>query len=451
MRGHLKTIVWIILLTLPVLLAPGILYAFTIGQSVGIASSPNPVGSGARAVGMGGAFIAIADDATAASWNPAGLTQLETPELSLVGAQFSSFEDFSSSSNPEIDSSSHTEDLSINYFSASYPFSALNKNMVVSLNYQRLYEFNRSLSYNLQTSVPPPVSLTNTQSRNYQQDGYLSALGLAYAVEIIPAVSFGLTVNIWTGQLGWQNGWDESYTNHSVTTIGLTKSIEDSHITEKYSNLTGVNFNLGFLWNVNQYLTIGGVLKTPFSARVDHQFTDDWIQRDGSGNIKNSSHLSISDEIKLQMPLSYGVGFAWRFSDQFTIDLDVYRTHWSKYILTDGQGNKMSPINALPEGMSDIKDTTQIRIGGEYLFLFPERNIIIPLRAGLFYDPEPSQGEVKDFYGFSIGSGVAYKGFIFDVAYQLRWGRNVETGNLIATSEADVMQHTILASVIIHF
>ena len=119
-------------------------------------------------------------------------------------------------------------------------------------------------------------------------------------------------------------------------------------------------------------------------------------------------------------------------------------------MLTDGQGNKMSPINAIPEGMSDIKDTTQVRIGGEYLFVFPERYMIIPFRAGLFYDPEPSQGETKDFYGFSIGSGVAYKGFIFDVAYQLRWGRNIDTGNLIATSEGDIMQHTILASFIIH-
>ena len=41
-------------------------------------------GSGARAAGMGNAFIAVSDDGTAASWNPAGLSQLLKPEFSLV-------------------------------------------------------------------------------------------------------------------------------------------------------------------------------------------------------------------------------------------------------------------------------------------------------------------------------------------------------------------------------
>src|SRR2546422_698640 len=44
------------------------------------------LGSGARAFGMGGAFLARADDATAASWNPAGLSYLRVPEVSLAGA-----------------------------------------------------------------------------------------------------------------------------------------------------------------------------------------------------------------------------------------------------------------------------------------------------------------------------------------------------------------------------
>ena len=45
------------------------------------------VGSGARAAGMGGAFTAVADDATAASFNPAGLAQLVISEASLVFAR----------------------------------------------------------------------------------------------------------------------------------------------------------------------------------------------------------------------------------------------------------------------------------------------------------------------------------------------------------------------------
>ena len=37
---------------------------------------------GARSLGMGGAFVAVADDATAVIANPAGLVILQRPELS---------------------------------------------------------------------------------------------------------------------------------------------------------------------------------------------------------------------------------------------------------------------------------------------------------------------------------------------------------------------------------
>ena len=40
---------------------------------------------GARSLALGGAFIGLADDATAAYANPAGLAQLPRPELSVEG------------------------------------------------------------------------------------------------------------------------------------------------------------------------------------------------------------------------------------------------------------------------------------------------------------------------------------------------------------------------------
>src|SRR5262245_12951595 len=45
---------------------------------------------GARALGMGGAFVAVADDATAVIANPAGLVILQRPELS-AEVKFSKF------------------------------------------------------------------------------------------------------------------------------------------------------------------------------------------------------------------------------------------------------------------------------------------------------------------------------------------------------------------------
>lgn len=51
------------------------------------------IGVGARALGMGGAFTAISDDATAAYWNPAGMARFERPELLFQHAeQFGSLE-----------------------------------------------------------------------------------------------------------------------------------------------------------------------------------------------------------------------------------------------------------------------------------------------------------------------------------------------------------------------
>ncbi len=44
---------------------------------------------GARSMGFGGAFVALADDATAAFANPAGLVQLLRPEVSIEGRRWS--------------------------------------------------------------------------------------------------------------------------------------------------------------------------------------------------------------------------------------------------------------------------------------------------------------------------------------------------------------------------
>ena len=243
-------------------------YAATLFQQVGIASSPNPVGSGARAMGMGGAFIGIADDATAASWNPAGLIQLEKPEVSLVGAYVDRREEFTADVNPESDNTGEVDAFDVNYFSAAYPFH-LFENMVFSLNYQRLYDFSRRFSHRLDHA---DAGLDVTQEKHFAQDGYLGAMGLAGAVEITPRISLGATLNIWTGELVWDNGWTETYSETAVGTLGGVPTVIETRIVDDYSDFRGINGNFGLLWELSPGFTMGAVIKTPFEAVIDHDF-----------------------------------------------------------------------------------------------------------------------------------------------------------------------------------
>ena len=148
--------------------------------------------------------------------------------------------------------------------------------------------------------------------------------------------------------------------------------------------------------------------------------------------------------------MSYGLGFAYRFSDQWTVSADVYRTEWEDFVLTQADGQKISPVSGLKLEDSDVGAATQVRLGTEYLIIEPK--YIVPLRAGVFYDPSPAEGSPDSYFGLSLGSGIGIGRYIFDIAYQYRFGNDVGSSILkdLNFSE-DVREHKIYASLIIHF
>ncbi|MGB9594891.1 MAG: UPF0164 family protein, partial [Candidatus Poribacteria bacterium] len=72
----LKISVVLIIITLSILC-----YPFVAEGSEKYAGEFLSIGTGARALGMGGSFVAVADDGTSAYWNPAGLGGLNQTEL----------------------------------------------------------------------------------------------------------------------------------------------------------------------------------------------------------------------------------------------------------------------------------------------------------------------------------------------------------------------------------
>jgi long-subunit fatty acid transport protein len=414
-----------------------------VSQDISISGSPNPVGSGARAMGMGGAFIGVADDATAASWNPGGLIQLETPEISAAISYDNRSETRSFSEKPEASGTDSIALTDINYLSAAYPFSFHEKNMVISLNYQTLYDFNKEAAATFQVNPTPPLNIAGVKKAEINAEGYLKALSPAYAVQITPSFSAGLTLNWYSNELGCS--WKRTYTETlSGSYIGgpFSSAVEQE---EKYQ-FNGFNFNLGMLWNINSSLTLGAVYKTPFDADLYYRETYQSSSTLGA----TPPTVAAEEDQTIRMPQSYGIGLAWRFSDAFSMDIDVYRTDWQDYVITQADGNEISPITGQNPSLSDTQPTHQVRVGGEYLFI--GKNSVIPVRAGLFYDPEPTANTPDDFYGISLGSGYAKGRIVFDAAYQYRWGNDVREVRLgQETVGQDVQQHTVYVSLIFHF
>jgi long-subunit fatty acid transport protein len=419
-------------------------------------ASPNPVGSGARAMGMGGAFISVADDATAASWNPGGLIQLTKPELSMVGSCFSGNNNYRTSGIKDGDIEANSLDTRhLNYFSVVIPFIFLRRNFTFSLNYQHLYEFAQDSHCRWRDFNPK--NMIDMYYRDHKtQHGSLGTISPALAFQITPSFSLGLTANFWPSTLldNSDNGWENHYSQNGEGTFGQDDCKAHAEVHERYG-FSGFNMNLGFLYKFDlpgrkrRQFRLGGVIKTPFEATIRHeQRTSSYIQSQGTENQHSFTDSPPPENLSLKMPLSYGLGTSFDFSDSFSVALDLYRTYWNQYLIRYPSGSKLSPINKLPEEEADINPTTQIRFGTEYLIQNPKS--IIPLRAGIFYDPEPSKGHPDRFYGASCGTGISYKDlFSLDVAYQFRFGKKRDAESMQGESiPCRITQHFFYASII---
>ena len=284
----------------------------------------------------------------------------------------------------------------------------------------------------------------------------MRTLSPAYAIEVTPDFSLGFTFNIWTDNLFWSNGWEsdttinaKAYSGGMLGSEGFLTSITKSKDHDRYYGFSGFNMHIGFLWDINRFLTIGGVVKTPFNADIKHERVVTYRTKGLLGPFLETK-WRLDEDVDLDMPLSYGLGLALRFSDKFTVSCDVYRTEWDHFRLKDGRGNYINPITGNPSHESSVDSTTQVRLGAEYLFIFTKT--VVPLRWGVFYDPEPSEKNPEDFWGVTVGTGISIGDLIFDCAYQFRYGDDAE-GDVfdLPSTNADVMQHLLMFSFIYHF
>lgn len=449
-------------------------------QELEISSSPTPVGSGARAAGMADAFVAVADDATAASWNPAGLVQLERPELSAVGAYNYLMESFGADYHEEFDTDNHTGALDLNYLSVAYPLpvTLLGRNVCLSLNYQQKYDFNRSFSFDLNRSSVSGLGtvLNSFQHFDFKQTGGLSTITPAIAVEITRRLSVGASFNFWRSTFLADNGWEQTITSRSTTLSGSRLYLSGMRTRERYEDFTGENVTLGVLWSPLDRFSFGMRYDSAFTGKADYSSSTLFGQVELPSGLINLLPESSKERREVHFPDSLALGVAWRTSDKFTLSLDVTRTDWNDFYVKTADGTRRSLVDFsnLNNSWTRTKfdPTYTVRLGWEYVFLpkEPEEKLghLWSLRGGVFFDQEPAtdksdgfrwpgdngSGKADNFYGCALGVGLQLGQRVnLDAAWQLRYGPGVNSDLIRGLDgfEEDVVQQRFLVSTVIYF
>ena len=227
------------------MLVAGLLVGFVMSApAAGQGISLNRPGSGARAAGMGNAFIAVSDDGTAASWNPAGLSQLRRPELSVVFNASRRAEDLDGFGAVDRTAlfghiGSATTTANLEFASGALPLTVFGKPVTIQAGWRRLFDFTSGIEGDV-TRVPisdasRPEGVINLHN---ESDGHINLATLAGAIRITRRLSVGIGADFYSGE------WSDRV--RSVETPGFVDPV-DSIRTIGTNAMGGHAFNLGVL------------------------------------------------------------------------------------------------------------------------------------------------------------------------------------------------------------
>lgn len=379
---------------------------------------------GARSLAMGGAFLALADDATAAYTNPAGLTQLSRREFAAEWRRT----DFSTPhlsdgtvSDPSTAryglSKSHTSGPE--FLSAVFPF----EHATVAFYRHDAANFRSRFSY-----VP-------------SQDSVDSLLPFESAIEL-KDISYGASVGYAVNDR-WHVGVGVEWHDFQIDSRTRRDFSEGVYSTQtQRGDDHGIGYVVGVRYLPTQRLALGVSYRR--GPRMEYDATDEAL-------VEGEREVFLRKKSDFDLPDSYGLGASYRFNDALTIGLDVVRVRYSQLtrrlnsaFVQDGlDPSTMSEEDALnyQEAQNEltglrIKDGTEVRLGGEYVFA--NWKAPVSIRAGVWRDPDhdlyadlplnPENGQwaTANALIFShrsgtqwhrtVGIGVAFNRFSLDAA-----------------------------------
>ena len=366
------------------------------------------LGAGARAAGMGGAFTALADDASAASFNPAGLALLLRPEATVVlggrrrvesHAPFDQVEE----GLLEVYGGSRVADttLAANFAAFTLPFEVRGHNLSLQVSYHRTIEFDWRATRAFAESVGGVETASFLQS--IDQSGAIDTFSLAAALQATERLSLGLTLS------RWQGGWSFATRTSEREADG---GGADQLLFAQDNDWNGWNATLGALLRY-RYLNLGAALRTEFSGdyRVDSSL---------AATFETPFPERSRFRGELDWPASWTLGIALKPLQTWFVTVDYAQVDWDDFRI---QGLPEGPVNFLdlrPVESSRTRATADWRFGTEVTF-FADRDLWA-LRAGHWRAPRAQRltaGDPGDTtLGWTLGAGWRRGPLAIDLAWQ---------------------------------
>ncbi len=376
--------------------------------------------AGAKAMGMGFAFTAQADDPSAIYFNPAGITQLEGNNLKF-GVTY-------------VKQNGGT-------FTGSTPLT------LTPTGYASVSETQKDLDF-----FVPNAFFTRKASPNFAYGvGIFAPFGLGQEYENRTASIFrnqitkvDLMTLVVNPTVAWKvnevlsvgAGIDFMYGKAELakTPVGIDPLAGPRNIFELdlEGDGTAWGYNLGALLTPTKRLKVGVAYRSKFDLEIKDGDVD--LANVYSGNITtplgplspqapfpvgfggSSFHTTGSTTVRIPATLDLGVAY---ILDRLTLEVDASWTFWHswKSLDIDLKDNRVFlPDSASPKNWDDV---VAIYVGGEYRVTEPWA-----LRLGFRWDPTPVPAETmgpelpdSDKLYYCAGAGYKYRNWTFDLAY----------------------------------
>lgn len=335
---------------------------------------------GAKALGMGGAFVAQADDPSAVYFNPAGITQLEGAQISI------GFSPITPSATFKSDQTGKSTDAKKNTFYIPNFYATVKTTDKISVG------FGAFSNYGLSTEWPK-----NWEGR-YITGGTKAEI---VTLTLNPNVAFKFT-----DKLSLAFGVDIQKME-----IVLENKIPITQTLEGNSKLKADDWSYG--WNIALHYKITENWKfgVSYRSKVKHEIED------GTATLNlGTTEIQYTGSSNIDLPDILYLGTSYKLN-KFTFEFDAQRTGWSSYdkLAVDFEDPTAQDISK----PKDWKDVWAYRFGVQY-----KVNDMLDLRAGLIRDFSPIPDKTLDplvpsgdRWLYAVGFGLNFSKITLDFAY----------------------------------